>query len=106
MCERAVEEDLCVLKFVRDQYKTRQMCRKAVEKDLNPLEFVPLELVIQEMCNESVKKCPWSLIHAPDLYVRLQEMWCEDYSHVVRLEPWIMMISLLSGIVAMKNARH
>ena len=27
------------------------------------------------------------MINVPDHYVRLQEMWCEDYSHAVTPEP-------------------
>ena len=47
-----------------------------------------MELITQEVCNEAVKKCPWSLIHVPDHNVRLQEMRCRDYLHVVTPEPW------------------
>ena len=34
------------------------------------------------------KKCPWSLMHVLDHNVRLQEMWCKYYLHVVSPEPW------------------
>ena len=40
------------------------------------------------MFNEAVKKCTWSLKFVPDHYVRLQDMWYEDYSYVVTPEPW------------------
>ena len=40
------------------------------------------------MCNKAVKKCPWVLDLIPDHYVRLQEMWCKDYSYIVVPRPW------------------
>ena len=88
MCKKAVEEDPYTLKFVPDPLKTQKMCERDVEKDPYALEYVSMDLITQEMCNEAVKICPWSLIHVPDHYVRLKEMWREDYSHVVAPEPW------------------
>ena len=32
MCERAVENELCSLKFVPDHFKTQAMCNEAIEK--------------------------------------------------------------------------
>ena len=64
------------------------MCAVAVEEGPYTLKFVPMGLITQEMCNEAMKKCPWSLIYVLDCYVRIQEMWYKDYSHVVTPEPW------------------
>ena len=36
-----------------------------------------------------MKKYSWSLIYVPDRYVRLQEMWYGDYSHVMVAESWL-----------------
>ena len=41
------------------------------------------------MCNKAVKKCSWSLMYVNDRYIRLQEIWYEDYSHVETKEPWL-----------------
>ena len=41
------------------------------------------------MFNGTVKKYPWSLIHVPDRYVRLREMWHGYYSHVMVTKPWL-----------------
>ena len=88
MCKRAVEEDPYTLEFVPDHFKTPEICERAVNAYLWVLEFVPMDISTQEMCTKSVKKRPWSLIYVPDHYVRLQEMWYEDYSFVVTPEPW------------------
>ena len=83
MCNEAVRKEPYALDYVPDQFKTYGMCERAVEENLYTLKFVSVKLITQEMCNKAVEKFLWSLIYVPDHYVRLKEMWCEDYSHVV-----------------------
>ena len=41
MCERAIEKDPWLLKFVSDHLKAQRMCENALEKDPWVLKFVP-----------------------------------------------------------------
>ena len=88
MCDKVVEEDPYTLRFFPISLKTQNMCERAVEKDPYALEYVFMDLITQEMCNKGVKIWPWLLIYVPHHYMRLQEMWGEDYSHVVTPIPW------------------
>ena len=77
----------------------------AVHKDIWLLEYVPHWFKTQETGEKPVKEDRASLIHVPDWFVVAQEMWYIDYSHVTTQNPGTMMIGLLSGIRAIKNAR-
>ena len=48
MCERVIEKDPWVLKFVSDHLKAQRMCESALEKDPWVLKFVPDLFVAQE----------------------------------------------------------
>ena len=48
MCERAVEEKPCVLKFVPDPLKTQKRCDAAVEKDPWLVKYVPDWFITKE----------------------------------------------------------
>ena len=53
MCERAVEYEPEVLKFVPDCLKTQKMCEKAVEKNNWCLEFVSGYFRTEKMCGKA-----------------------------------------------------
>ena len=74
MYEKAVKEDPYALKFVLDQYKTREMCGKAVEAHLPILEFVPDKCKTQEMYDEGIAKYQRSLIYVPDWFVTQEQV--------------------------------
>lgn len=61
-----------------------------LEATASELSLVKGEMLIQTIefvvCNKAVKKIH-GLLCVPDCYVRLQEMWYKDYSHVVTPEP-------------------
>ena len=50
---------------------TQEMYNQGEREDSRLLEFVSTDLNIHEMCNRSVEKFPWSLIYAPNCYLRL-----------------------------------
>ena len=41
MCVKAVDNYPSTIKYVPDQYKTKEMCDKAVDDNANALELVP-----------------------------------------------------------------
>ena len=41
MCDKVISEDPFSIRYVPDQYKTKQMCDEAVDVCLAALEFVP-----------------------------------------------------------------
>ena len=49
MCDKAVSNDLLMLKYCLDRYKTQGMCDKAVDKFLLALKFVPDRFVTSKM---------------------------------------------------------
>ena len=42
MCDKSVENDLKVLKFVPDYFKIQEMCEKAVIQSLSAIVYVPV----------------------------------------------------------------
>ena len=68
MCEKTVEKDSWLLRYIPDQYKTQEMCNKAVDIDPYQLEHVPGHLRIEEMCKGVLCFCPWLVGHVPDQY--------------------------------------
>ena len=72
-CNEAVKDYPYLLKLFTDQCTTQEMYNQGEREDSRLLEFVSTDLNIQEMCNRSVKKNPWSLIYAPNRYLRLPE---------------------------------
>ena len=48
MCDKAVDDNVSVLEFVPDQYKTQEMCIKAVDDYTNILELVPDRLRLKK----------------------------------------------------------
>ena len=78
MCVKAVEKDVCILKFIPDHLKTREMCEKAVEKYPWLLEYIPACYKTKEMCNDAVWKIP-CLLEYIALSVQGQlRLWDDD----------------------------
>ena len=105
ICNKAVRNHPYTLKYVPEKLKTQEMCDDAVHKDAWLLKFVLDHFKAQKMCERAVKEDRDSLIHVPGWFVLGQKMWYIDYSHVTAPDPGAMMIGLLSGIRAIKNAR-
>ena len=64
---------------------------KKCEKKQYPfslLEFFPNNFETQEMRKNVVKKCPGSLMYAPNCYVKLQKMWYENYWFFEATQLW------------------
>ena len=52
MCDRAIEFDPCMLCFIPDHYKTREVCNKAF-KVVYDIQFIPEKFITQEMCDKA-----------------------------------------------------
>ena len=72
MCNEAVQNKSCMLLFVPDHLKTKEMCKRAVE-DSWLLGYVPDRFKTQEICNKAVEEDPWQLGNHPD-HFKTQEM--------------------------------
>ena len=49
MCNRVVSEDLFMLIYCPDSYKTQEMCDEAKDDCLAPLKFIPVWFVTSKM---------------------------------------------------------
>ena len=49
MCDKNISENLFMLKYCHDKYKTQKMCNNAVYSCLLTLKFVPDKFVASEM---------------------------------------------------------
>ena len=76
MCDKAVEGDSWLFKYVPDNLKAQGMCGKAVEKAPWLLYNVPACFIMQRMCNGAVKICSLTLEYVPN-QLKAQEM-CND----------------------------
>ena len=56
MCDKAVKDDRCQLKYVLDYFKTQKLCEKAVEKNPYAIKFVRDHLTAPEISEKAVKK--------------------------------------------------
>ena len=89
MCKKAVEEDTNMLKYVPDQYITKEMC---VRECPWLTGHVPDRFKTQEMCTRALELCPWLLGYIPDWFVTQQQIkLCHDdtyYCNDDRLIKW------------------
>ena len=56
MCDRAVEKDLKMLKFVPDYFKTQEMCEKPVKRSLFAIINVPDQHKTQEISKNVISE--------------------------------------------------
>ena len=63
------------LKLIPDIFKTQKMCNKVVEVDPNMLKYVPTPLKTHEIIKRAVEKCLHPMGDVPD-HFKTQEM-CE-----------------------------
>ena len=54
------------IKKAPEHFKTQEMCNKAVAEFSCALKYVPDHLKTQEMCSHAVSNNPYMLRHAPD----------------------------------------
>ena len=52
MCNRVVSEDLFLIAYCPDQYKTQKMCDKAVDYPLAALKLIPNWFVTSKMTED------------------------------------------------------
>ena len=71
MCDAAVMEDPCALKFAPDHFKSQEMCDKAVGVEPFPLQYVPDWFVTQQQ----VKLWHDDYFYDDDEIIE----WCDDY---------------------------
>ena len=71
MCDAAVMEDPCALKFAPDHFKSQEMCDKAVGVEPFPLQYVPDWFVTQQQ----VKLRHDDYFYDDDEIIE----WCDDY---------------------------
>ena len=73
------------------------MCERSVKDKLEALEFVPDYFETQKICDKAVKGDLYLLLFVPDWFVTQKQ-----------LKIWMSiatMMSLLSGIIGIKNGR-
>ena len=74
--------------FVPDYCNIQEMCITAVETYPWHLAHVPNHFKTQEICNDAGCEDWYSLEFVPDCYVKLQEMWYEDFDNDDELIEW------------------
>ena len=57
------------------------MCVRSVEEDKRDLVYPPDHFKIHEMCEDAVSADSYSLKYVSDCYVKVQEMWYEDFDN-------------------------
>ena len=57
-----------VIRYVPDQYKTKEMCNRAIIENGGTLKSVPNRYETHEMCNKAVNNYIHALEIVPDLY--------------------------------------
>ena len=62
MCDKVVPEDLFILKYCLDRYKTQEMSDKTVDTFLLTLKFVPNWFVISKMIKKLDDDCRYNLL--------------------------------------------
>ena len=83
MCEKAVEDEPEILKYVPDYSKTEEVCKEAVRREPWSLEYVPDCFKSAEMCYKAVEKDLYLLEYIPDWFVRQEQikLWGDDNYH-------------------------
>ena len=61
MCDKVISEDPFSIRYVPDQYKTKQMCDEAVDDCLAALEFVPDWFVKKQIFSMKILVMPYFL---------------------------------------------
>ena len=74
--------------LISDRSKTQEMCIEAVKVDPLELYYVPDHFKNQKICDAAVREDPFSLQYVPDWFVKLKEMWYEDFDNDDDLITW------------------
>ena len=75
MCNKAVADFSCALKYVPDHLKTQEMCSQAVSNNPYMLGYVPDHLKTQKMCDKAIEIESFLLGCVPDSYRTERGNW-------------------------------
>ena len=99
--DEAVRSKPYLLEFVSTSFKTQEMCIKEVTEDPWDLAQINDHFETQVMCDDAVFEDPCSFQFASNWFV-MQKL----VKYVMMTKIIAMMMSLLSGIMDIKIARH
>lgn len=72
MCNRAVESNPIMIKYIPNEFKSQDMCNKAVKYGSWLLQFIPDRFKMQDMFNNAVEYDPWFIFLVSDWFVTLR----------------------------------